>query len=323
MIHEYLGFVKMVEQSIYETQFILPKSWRTNFIEKSGSLHLELVVNSELFELELIERNVHRKESLEAFKHSGDKGVVIVTDKLSPFLRDYCDEFNINFIDRAGNARIAYQSLFLYIEGRKLLASTTFTSSMTIGMVKCIFAFLNDEPLLNATYSEISVKAGLSMGMVSKTIKYLLKMHFLREKNGKYQFTDKQTLIYEWLLGYKQRLAPKLQVWRLPPPKRWELINQPSNSLWFGEVAATQRGFMNHPQTLKLFAFDKPKGYAIGNPELPKLQVVAPFWNHELEINEKGQILLTIADLLTDEDGRLKEIAEEMNERYLHLKKLP
>ncbi|NCO82678.1 MAG: hypothetical protein GW882_11070 [Thiomicrospira sp.] len=145
----------------------------------------------------------------------------------------------------------------------------------------------------------------------------------MREKNGKYQFTDKQTLIYEWLLGYKQRLAPKLQVWRLPPPKRWELINQPSNSLWFGEVAATQRGFMNHPQTLKLFAFDKPKGYAIGNPELPKLQVVAPFWNHELEINEKGQILLTIADLLTDEDGRLKEIAEEMNERYLHLKKLP
>lgn len=323
MIHEKLEFVKMIEQSMYGIQSILPKSWRTKLIEKSGSLQLELVVNSVLFELELIERNVHRKESLEAFKHSGNKGIVIVTGNLSQFLRDYCDEFNINYIDGAGNARIAYQSLFLFVEGRKLLASTRFKSAMTIGMVKCIFAFLNDERLLNATYSEISVKAGLSVGMVSKTIKYLLKMHFLREKNGNYQFTDKQSLIYDWLIGYGQLLVPKLKVWKLPPPKNWERINQSSNSLWFGEIAATQRGFMSHPQTLKLFTFDKPKGYAIGGSESPKLQVVAPFWNQALEINEKGQILLTIADLLTDDDGRLKEIAEEMNERYLHLKKLP
>ena len=313
----------MINQSLYETLSVLPKSWHINSIEAQDSVFLELEVNSERFELELIEKNIHRKESLEAFKYSGDKGVVIVTKKLSPFLRTYCDEFNISFIDHAGNARVAYQTLFVYIEGRESLASTSFKSAMTIGMVKCIFAFLNDESLLNTTYSDISGKTGLSVGMVSKTIKYLLEKHFLREQNGQYQFSDYQKLTYEWLLGYQQRLAPKLQVWKLPPPKSWELINHPSNVCWFGETMATQKGFMHHPQALKLFAFDKPKGYAIGNAVSPKLQVVTPFWNDEMKIAEKGQILLTIADLLTEEDGRLREIAEEMNERYLHLKKLP
>lgn len=313
----------MVGQNLNDVLSVLPKNWRIDLMENQGVVCLTLGVNSALFELELIEKKVYRKESLEAFKHSGDKGVVIVTDNLSPFLRDYCNEFDINYIDQAGNVRIAYQSLFLYVEGKKTSVATAVKSSMTIGMVKCIFAFLNDTSLLNATYSEISGKAGLSVGMVSKTIKYLLEKKFLRGERGKYRFTDNQSLIYEWLLGYRQVLLPKLRVWRLPPPKNWERIEQSENAFWFGETVATQKGGMNHPQTLKLFAFDKPKGYAIGDLDAPKLEVVEPFWSAELEITEKGQVLLTIADLLTDNDGRLKEIADDLNERYLHLKKLP
>lgn len=64
---------------------------------------------------------IHRKES---FSHHliqyGTEQRLLVCNALSPFLRDYCHQYNINYIDGAGNARIIRAGVYILIQGNKL-----------------------------------------------------------------------------------------------------------------------------------------------------------------------------------------------------------
>ncbi|WP_219722521.1 type IV toxin-antitoxin system AbiEi family antitoxin [Salinivibrio kushneri] len=51
--------------------------------------------------------------------------------------------------------------------------------------------------------------------------------------------------------------------------------------------------------------------------------MVPAFWGKALDININAKALLAVAELLASRDSRNKEVAERINEQYLHLKTLP
>ncbi|UYI47689.1 type IV toxin-antitoxin system AbiEi family antitoxin [Vibrio natriegens] len=82
------------------------------------------------------------------------------------------------------------------------------------------------------------------------------------------------------------------------------------------------------PYELQLFTFEPlQKKLALLKAAKPdpagRLWLVPAFWGKGLDINIKAKALLAVAELLASSDSRNKEVAELINEQYLHLKTLP
>ncbi|HHY0525309.1 TPA: type IV toxin-antitoxin system AbiEi family antitoxin [Vibrio parahaemolyticus] len=309
----------------------LPKSWQAEFnYEQSKNFDgtLTIWLGERLHRLLVDFKRVHRKESLRNVKaHMQIDGrYVLVTNTLSDFLKDECENLGINYIDEAGNIRIVNDDLYILITKPYMSDGMAKQPvAMTEGIVKCVFALFCEPTLLKSTYDEISKKAGISVSMANKAIKFLIEKNHIPKDKVNRRFFDENSLMYDWLLSYYKHIGSKQRTIPFPPPLDWRAIELPDGAIWGGEAAAAELTDYLHPQNLFLYSTSQVHGYEFNktNPKAPRLQICRPFWGDELKINEKGRALLTIAELLATQDGRNREVAEIINDQYLHLKTLP
>lgn len=156
----------------------LPKSWKAdfNFAQNKnfdGTLIIWLGERHHRLKVEF--KRIHRKESLRNVKANTqiDGRYVLVTNTLSDFLKDECENLGINYIDESGNIRIVNDELYILIT--KPYQSDVMAKqpvAMTEGIVKCVFALICEPALLKSTYEVISRKAGISVSMANKAIKF-------------------------------------------------------------------------------------------------------------------------------------------------------
>ena len=197
---------------------------------------------------------------------------------------------------------------------------------MTTGIVKCLFAFFAEPTLLNAPYTLIAEQADISLGMINKTMNFLTSHKHIALQSTQRRFLDIQNLQYEWLNSYLEKVAPKIPFISWPPPENWENITLGQGDLWTGEVAATQLTDYLIPQEFMLFTQNmRPEKYSVSKNRnsTSVLNVKKAFWGKELNISQNAFALLTVAELLLSKDGRNREVAEMINDKYLHLTKLP
>ncbi|MDO6581190.1 type IV toxin-antitoxin system AbiEi family antitoxin [Photobacterium sp. 2_MG-2023] len=319
--------MKSVEITIDQILKRLPESWEPQYTAYSyddidGTLTLKFGDNTRYFPVKI--KQVHRKESLYTYSEQSAQTGMLITNTLSQFLKGECDKLGINYIDGSGSVRIVQDNLYVLIErlGNKAEVSTH-SNTMSIGIVKCVFALYSEPNLLYATYQEIALKAGVSLGMVNKAIQYLINNRYMPQAKKSRRLLDVDQLLYEWLISYRKTIIPKRVTIPYPPPSSWNEITLKDSQLWGGEVAALQLTEYLNPQELLLYSSEAMQRYPLGTKDSPMLYVTKPFWGNELEISEKGHALLTIGDLLASHDGRNREVAELINERYLRIKVLP
>ena len=320
----------MKEPDLESILQVLPNEWQPQikiFNTPSdsgfdGELTIQLKQQSRHYFLEF--KQIHRKESLVHYSHTNpNKQSILVCNTLSTYLRDICTELNVNYIDESGNIRIADDSTYILIQGRKAVASKAI-ATMTTGIVKCLFAFFAEPELLNAPYTHIAERADISLGMVSNTINFLINNNHIAYKSTQRRFLDIQNLQYEWLISYLQKVAPKISSIACPPPENWKSVPLGQGDLWAGEVAAAQLTDYLIPQDYLLFTQNmRPEKYPISKNHNAKLRMKKAFWGKELRISQNAFALLTVAELLLSKDGRNRELAEMINDKYLHLTKLP
>lgn len=271
-------------------------------------------------------KQIHRKESLVHYAHTDlKKRHILVCNALSAYLREICTDLNVNYIDESGNIRIVDDSTYILIQGQKAVPSKTI-ATMTTGIVKCLFAFFAEPTLLNAPYTLIAEQADISLGMVNKTMNFLTSHKHIALQSTQRRFLDIQNLQYEWLNSYLQKVAPKIPFISWPPPENWENITLGQGDLWTGEVAAAQLTDYLIPQEFMLFTQNmRPEKYSVSKNRnsTSVLNVKKAFWGKELNISQNAFALLTVAELLLSKDGRNREVAEMINDKYLHLTKLP
>ena len=320
----------MKEPDLESILQVLPNEWQPqiklfNTASDTGcDGELTIQLNQKTKHYLLAFKQIHRKESLVHYSHAhSNKQRILVCNPLSTYLRDICTELNVNYIDESGNIRITDDSTYILIQGQKAVASKAI-ATMTTGIVKCLFAFFAEPALLNAPYTLIAERADISLGMVNKTMSFLLKNKHIAQQSTQRRFLDIQNLQYEWLLSYLQKVALKIPAITCPQPEHWENVPLAKGDLWAGEVAATQLTEYLIPQALLLFAQNlRPEKYPISKNQNSKLQMKKAFWGKELNISQNAFALLTIAELLLSKDGRNREVAEMINDKYLHLTKLP
>lgn len=289
---------------------------------QSGVLSLQLDGMEHKFKCQF--KHIYRKESLVSFQQSVGLDTVLLCGALSDFLVAQSKALSLNFIDLKGNARIVRKGCYILIQSPpKVPIHLPVSTSMTSGVVRCVFALYAESSLLQSTYQHIAEKSGVSLGMVAKTMTYLKTNQYLSNTKSNRRLLNLDQLLYEWLLGYKRCIVEKSQRIRLPTPKRWEDIPVTPDATWGGEVSASQLTEYLIPQEFLLFSETAPKNYPIAPDNVMTFLWSKPFWGKTLVLSEQAKALLATGDLIASYDGRNREVAALLNEKYLNIKTLP
>ncbi|WP_316675231.1 type IV toxin-antitoxin system AbiEi family antitoxin [uncultured Tolumonas sp.] len=255
-----------------------------------------------------------------------DKNQILICNVLSETLSEYCEKNRINFIDAAGNVFISTDGIYFRVSGRKLKSghlNVNTKKRFTVGVMKLLFVLLTNNDAVTLTMRELAALAGISLGMASKAFNQLKSENFIRITGSGYRITDLPGLTHRWLSEYATILRPKLGGVVLGLTGNWHDVVIREHEYWGGEVAAEQ--LTNHlkPEYMQLFTFN-PIPQRISELKVrPDAQgrfwLVPAFWGKDLELDQKGKALLSVAELLASQDGRNYEVAQLINEQYLHL----
>ena len=292
--------------------------------EMGGRPQLKMTVNGQPITFNIFYAHIHRKESIKIYlKRRPKANDILFCNHLSDYLRQLCHDSNINYADDSGNVRVMTGDICILIGNRPPIKQNKSHQFMTIGIMKCLFALFAEKDLINETYANIASKADISVGMVTKAMKYLIENNHIVKNKRQRRFLNEPELRYEWLKSYGHILAHYHQVTTYPPVDNWKDILLQPGDVWGGEVAATQLTKYNHPHELLLFSRHQPVKYSIGHKELPPLKVIKPFWGKSLKIGQPALALLTIAELLLSKDARNREVAYLINDKYGEFHTLP
>jgi|AntRauTorckE5430_2_1112549.scaffolds.fasta_scaffold04123_2 hypothetical protein len=264
---------------------------------------------------------------LEKFKNQSQK--LLVTKQISSVVRKKLREEKINYLDEVGNCFIYHKDLFILIDGRKnkALKNEYSYNIFSENGVKLIFNLLTRPYLINVSQREISKKVNISLGSVSKILKGLEILNFLKKINKKEKkLINKKVLLNRWVTAYNEKIKPKYfrgkyRFINKEYNKNWENLTLPNYTYWGGEPAARLLiGFLK-PQILTLYS-------TLDKKELLKtLKIIPDNINGNINLlelpsgfnNEKEQIhpLITYADLILSFDSRNIETAQKIYDNYV------
>ncbi|UPY93609.1 type IV toxin-antitoxin system AbiEi family antitoxin [Pectobacterium brasiliense] len=272
-------------------------------------------------------KHIHRKESLMKVREQMarlpvDVPALLVCNRLTSALAEYCSDNQINFIDTAGNACIQVPGLYLIIEGRYEKKPVAVSSHFAEGVMKLLFVLLSYPESLNDTYRSLAEKSGISLGMVSKAFDYLeAKRYYRKSKKGRRLMNESELQVL-WLQDYATALRPKLDFLSLSSPASWDEITLVADEYWCGEIAAAElSGGYLIPESGVIFTphslLQRRKELGLRPVPDGKLQLISCFWRN-FTLNRKSEAMLCVAELLASGEDRNREAARIINDKYLH-----
>lgn len=282
--------------------------------------------NGAVFNFMLELKKVHRKESLETIKNKLSQNPaeiprLIICNRLTPALAEYCYTNRLNFIDTAGNAHICLPELYIRIAGKTEVNPVVPESRAAEGVMKLLFVLLSEPEALHKTYRELAAMAAISLGMVSKAFDFLTTNKYYRKAKGVRRIMNTEQLHVLWLRDYATALRPKLTGLRLSASSSWQEVLLAAGECWSGEVAAAElsnnyliaeKGTLFTPHNLT----QRCKELGLKPDRYGNLQLLSTFWGNSFVLNEKARALLCIAELLASRDDRNREAAKVINETY-------
>lgn len=258
--------------------------------------------------------------------------MLIVTEYMNPNMADKMKEFNIPFIDTAGNAYINETQFYIFIKGNKAKAmgKEKIARAFLPTGLKLVFALLCKPDLINLPYRDIQRATKVALGTIGWIIRDLKEEGFLIDlgKKGK-KIIEKEKLFEKWVENYNERLRPKLILGKYEARKYdwWKnvLINK-YDAYWGGEVAGDIITHYLKPEVITIYIRDKRTQFLkfiVDNEIKDKyngdIEILNAFWTQELNfINpEIVHPIIAYADLLAIGDTRNVEVARLIREEEI------
>lgn len=254
---------------------------------------------------------------------------LLVSSPLSLDMAHRCRDIGLQFIDTAGNAYINDGAgIYIYVTGRRGAAELHIpaNNTMTPAALRMMFAALAEPALLNAPYRDISNKARISTGAISKAFDTLESRELIGSTaSGKRMIRTPELFLNEWASGYAGRLKPKLRKYRFAIDNFDAFLNWSPGlrlSAWGGEPAAmiltghlkpqecTVYVNMDDPHALK----DIVKSFRLRADPQGCIEIVEMFWNpdHFTDSFPTVPLHLIYADLMASHDSRNITVARQL-----------
>lgn len=252
---------------------------------------------------------------------------IIVTQYVPPQMADKMREFDIQFIDTAGNAYINLPNIFLFIKGNKVteerIKEKPVRAFQPAGL-QLIYALLCNPGLERENYRMMVNAADIAIGTINLVMKDLSKLGYIIDLGNKgRKLVKKKDLLQRWVNLYAELLRPKLLLGRYVNEELdWQNTDiKKLNALWGGETAAAITTNYLKPQIHTIYT-NQDLGPILLKLKLKKevkgnVAVYRKFWGFK-DIDEKRNVvhpILVYADLLATGENRNIETAKIIYER--------
>jgi hypothetical protein len=266
---------------------------------------------------------------IQEIKGSKLEEIMLVVPYVNPSLADYMNSQGLNFIDLAGNCRLAIgKSFYVFIKGKKLPGGSPYIPKARIAGYLVIFTFLADPSLLNEPVRFVAEKAGIGKSVVASRITSLAKDGFIGRTTKGWRIIRYDDLLERWLIGYNEIIRRRIfngsYKTRISDPEEREakveesLKSYPDNWAW-GETSAAWRMvkyYRGESTTLHLASI--PPSLILKMEALPSAEGNLVFMRPLGPLSMQGTLehvvhpLLVYTQLITSNDPRAMETAREI-----------
>ncbi len=254
---------------------------------------------------------------------------LLVAEYVNPRMADRLRQFQIPFIDTAGNAYLKFPPLFVFVRGLKPERTTGRVERLrpfqTAGL-KIIFGFLCQPDLANETYRQIAATTGVALGTVAVVMDDLQKLAFLQDRGKDRRLIRRAELLRRWVTAYPEQLRPKLMIGEFETDEiaAWKTTKL-AEGYWGGEVAAAKLTHYLHPEMITIYVRDKREAANIQlklklkKTDKGNVELLRAFWDPQLTPPEPNvaPVLLTYADLVASAEPRNIETARILYEQQI------
>lgn len=253
---------------------------------------------------------------------------LLISSLLSPDMADRCRDIGLQFIDTAGNAYINDGAgIYVHVTGRRgnTVRQVRADNTMTPAALKMMFAALAEPALLNAPYRDISIRARISTGAITKAFDTLTARELIGTAGGKRIIRTPELFLNEWASGYAGRIKPKLRKYRFTTDNVDRFLNwvpELGMSAYGGERAAMYLTGHLKPEAYTIYADmndltvlrDIVKHCRLRADPQGRIDVVEMFWNpeHFVEWFPTVPPHLVYADLMATHDSRNITVARQI-----------
>ncbi len=235
------------------------------------------------------------------------------------------------YADLAGNAYLENEERFILIEGRGQKDLPTFEKEafFTPAFMRLVFAYLINPDLLNFSYREQKDQSGVGLGTISQHLPKLEQAGYIKKgTNQKWEWENLPGLAERWIDTYPQMLLPQLGIGQYKLSRAYSSYDDWRN--WFTPNSDLQWGA--EPAGAWMTDYLQPALYTIYT-RLPKRELMKKlklipdnqgpiyvrdsFWPESLSTPlPTVPPILVYADLMASKDGRNRQIANMIHERY-------
>jgi len=232
----------------------------------------------------------------------------------------------INYLDQAGNAFIAFDGVHIDVRGRRATGAPPRGDSAaraTRGGVnlfspkrsQVVFALLSWDELLDAPLRQIAQVAGVSLGQAQETVELLMQYGYLDEQR-RFLRGVREHLIDQWTAAFPAGLGSSGKTSRFSGDFA-DLVAGDTVVYISGEAAVPST---LRPETLVLYSDEFPtkliraRGWH-RDDDTPNIFLRHQFW-HPADPADVGvrtaPWLLVYADLMASRDSRQREVAQQI-----------
>ncbi|MBU1821944.1 MAG: hypothetical protein KKG00_10605 [Bacteroidetes bacterium] len=255
---------------------------------------------------------------------------LLIVGRLYPGSREELRNHNVSYLEANGNFYLKTPEKWFWIEVNKPLQMKpeVRNRAFTKTGLRVLFAFLQDQELINLPYRQIASQTGTSIGNITHIVNGLKQGGYLvNVSKNEYQFQRWNELLSQWTAAYGQTLKPSLSVGRFRFVARdgfdqWKSLklNTPK-TLWGSEPAGELLTGYLKPAELTLYTEENRgelmKNYRLIPDEEGSVQIYRKFWQEQEADQPTVPPLLVYADLINSHDRRCNETAQKVYDEYL------
>jgi len=252
--------------------------------------------------------------------------MILCTEYVEPRLAEALRFAGIQFIDKAGNAFLDVDDVFLIIQGqpkpssvrKKERAGRAFQGAG----LKVLFELLRFPEMVLMPYRDIADATHVSVTTVKHCLDDLVDKGHLQKHDKHRRLHCTKRLLDEWSIAYRDHLRPELMVGRYRAETNgwWQQLDLAAHqACWSGEVAAEKLALMRHAQVQTIYRSGSVAELIargrLCRDEDGTVEILEAFWQDGDD--ELAPDLLIYADLITSGSERAIETAQELYEQRI------